>query len=397
MEKSKPIFDVSLDSLLDTPIEVDGVGEGYVGDIIPSREDKREPAAKEKEVDEDDGSFELGANDNEEDSEEDVDEDQEEIQEELPSSSKNSPQKSKEGKSSSPLTPYAQLLIDEGVLPNLNIKEFDGTAEGLKDAMISEILGAVDMYKDSLPPRVRDLINNYEDGVSFEKLLELDRTSVTIETLDNNKVEDDTDLQKQLVTDYLKRTTKFNDKKIEKMVDSMEDSGELEDEAKSSLVELKAIIEKEKEHEKKAVQLQQKQMEEARRQELTALHEKIRTTQEIIPGIKVNDKVRQTVLTSMTQPVGYDQTGRPVNRIVAARMENPIEFEMKLHYLFELTKGFKDFSKLAEKGRKDASRQFEEAVEDLDRTIDGGIETKSPTLGNKSRDFLKGLEKTFKI
>ena len=322
------------------------------------------------------------------------DEDNEEIQE--APSSKSSPQ-SKESKSSSPLTPYAQLLIDEGVLPNLNIKEFDGTAESLKDAMIVEILGAVDMYKDSLPPRVRDLINNYEDGVPFEKLLEFDRTEVSIENLDNNKIEDDMDLQKKLVTDYLKRTTKFNDKRIQKMIENMEDSGELEDEAKSSLAELKDLIGKEKAYEKQHVQAQQKQMDDARKQELASLHEKIRTTQEIIPGIKVNDKIRQNILTSMTQPVGYDQTGRPVNRIVAARMENPVDFEMRLHYLFDITKGFKDFSKLADKGRKDAARQFEEAVGDLDTNVSGGIESKSPVLGNKSRDFLKGLEKTFRV
>lgn len=393
MEKSKQIFDVSLDSLLDTPIEVEGNSEIYMGEDIPAKQEK--PATKEKEADEFEGMFELNADAEKEESEDEQEEVDEDIQE-APSSEKSSPQKGKESKSSSPLTPYAQLLIDEGVLPNLNIKEFDGTADGLKTAMVDEIINAVEMYKQNLPDRIKNFINNYEDGVPLEKLLDLDKSEVSLESLTDEKIEDSIDIQKQLVTDYMKRSTKFSEAKIRKMVDNMEDSGELEEEAKSSYAELKTFIEKEKEDEKKNVRAQQEQADKMRKQELATLHERIRTTQEIIPGIKVNDKVRQNLVASMTQPVGYDQYGRPVNRIVAARMEDPMEFEMKLHYLFEVTKGFKDFSKLADKGRKDAAKQFEDAIEELDKTPTSGYE-KPSNLGKQSNDFLKGLSKTFKI
>lgn len=399
MEKSKQIFDVNLNSLLDTPIEVDGVSTNYMEDVIPSREDVVKEKEKEVEEPEDDGMIDLeaGDEDQDEDNETEEEEDTEDTSED-PSSAQSSPPKGNKSKSSSPLTPYAQLLVDEGVLPNLDIKQFDGTAEGLKEAMINEILSGVDMYKESLPPRLKHLINNYEDGVPFEKLLDLDKSEVTLDKITEDSLEDSTETQKQVVVDYLKRTTKFSEKKINSMVEKMEDSGELEDEAKSSLGELKELIAKEKEEEKRNMQAQQKMLEENRKREIAALHEKIRTTQEVVPGIKVNDKVRQAVLTSMTQPVGYDQNGNPVNRIVAARMENPIEFELKLHYLFEITKGFTDFTKLAEKGRKDAAKSFEDAVNELDKSPEGGIDSKANTnLGPKSKDFLKGLEKTFKL
>jgi hypothetical protein len=396
MEKNKQIFETSLDSLLDTPIEVDGIGENYMQDVIPAKENKKDPTLKKEEVNETAGMIDLNASGetDDEEVEEEVTDD-EEISED-PSSSKESPQKSNKSKTSSPLTPYAKLLVDEGVLPNLDLKEFDGTAESLKEAMIVEIMGAVDMYKDSLPARIKSFINNYEDGIPLEKLLDIDRSEVQLDSITEDKLEEDVDLQKQVVSDYLKRSTKFSDKRIAKMIETMEDSGELEDEAKTSMVELKEILESEKTNEKKYVAEQQKLMEENRKKEITALHEKIRTTTEIVPGIKLNDKVKNNVLQSMTQPVGYDQTGRPVNRIVAARMENPVEFELRLHYLFEITKGFTDFSKLAEKGRKDASKAFEAAVEELDVNRSEGTETHR-ILGPKSKDFLKGLEKTFKL
>jgi hypothetical protein len=396
MEKKNGIFDVSLDSLLsETPIDVEAANDGmYPEEIIPSRTNEKEIAEKKAIEEENKNLIDL-----DQDKEVQEEEEEEEIKEtsEEPSSDKeHSPQKSK-SKTSSPLTPYAQLLVDEGVLPNLDVKTFDGTADALKEAMINEIVGAVDGYKESLPERIKNLINNYEDGVPFEKLLQLDRSEMEISKVTPETIEDDVTLQKKLVTDYLKRTTKFSETKIAKVVNDYEDKGELEDEAKSSYDELKSMIEAEKANEVKAIASQRKAEEENRKRELVALQEKVKTTTEIIPGMKLNDKVKNNVFASMTTPVGYDQNGRAVNRIVAARMENPVEFEMKLHYLFEITKGFTDFTKLAEKGKKDATKQFEEAVSEMDNTHFEEHEKGSEPLKKKSLDFLKSLEKTYKL
>jgi hypothetical protein len=400
MEKKNEIFDISLDSLLgNQQIEVEAVNDGaYPDEIIPSRspkeKEKEAELAKVKAENEKD-LIDLDIN-NEEVEEEDDDGGIEEISEEPSSNKETSPQKSK-SKTSSPLTPYAQLLVDEGVLPNLDVKSFDGTAESLKEAMITEIIGAIDMYKDSLPDRVKNLINNYEEGVPFEKLLEFDRAETSVTSVTEESLEEDVTLQKKIVTDYLKKTTKFSDGKITKLVDGYEDSGDLEDEAKTSLTELKGLIATEKTNELKNVVDQKKIDEDNRKRELLYLQEKIKTTTEIIPGMKMNDKVKNNVLASMTTPVGYDQYGRPVNKIVASRMENPVEFEMRLHYLFEITKGFTDFTKLAEKGKKDATKAFEEAVSQMDDTHYEEHEKGSEPLKTKSLNFLKGLEKTYHI
>jgi hypothetical protein len=395
MEKKNGLFDISLDSMLsETPIDVDSADDGkYPEELIPARgiDKEKEEAIKVAKAEAEKGLLEI------KDINEEVEEEVEETPEEKPSSdNETSPQKSK-GKTSSPLTPYAQLLVDEGVLPNLDVKTFDGTAESLKEAMINEIIGAVDMYKDSLPDRVKDLINNYEEGVPFEKLLEIDRSETDVAKITEETLEDDVTLQKKLVTDYLKKTTKFSDTKIAKVVEGYEDGGDLEDEAKTSLTELKTLVASEKANELKNVANQKKADEENRKREMFALQEKIKTTKEIIPGITMNDKVKNNVLASMTTPVGYDQNGRPVNRIVAARMENPVEFELRLHYLFEITKGFTDFTKLAEKGKKDATKSFEEAVSEMDNTHYEEHEKGAEPLKQKSVDFLKGLSKTYHI
>ena len=401
MEKREGLFDVSLDSMLNsTPIEVNAISDiEFPGETIRSGNEKdKEKELAEKKANEEinkslielDSTKENGTEDNEEEEEE-----SEEISEE-PSSNTKSPLESKKQKNSSPLTPYAQLLVDEGVLPNLDIKKFDGTADSLKEAMVEEIIGAVDIYKDSLPDKIKHLINNYEEGIPLEKLLELDKIETDVEKVTDETLEEDVSLQKKLVTDYLKRTTKFSETKISKLVDGYEDSGDLEEEAKASLIELKTFVTTEKKKELANVEKQKSDANEQRKKDLVALQEKVKTTDEIIPGIKLNDKIRQNLFSAMTTAVGYDQTGRPVNKIVAARQENPVEFEIKLHYLFEITKGFTDFSKLAEKGKKDASKSFEEAVDNLDKN-ETFRESNSSTISKKSTDFLKSIEKTYNL
>lgn len=399
MGKENSLFDIGLDSMMaSTPLEVDGVGEGLRDiDLIPARgSNEKETASKKAVEDIEKDLIDLDIKNDNEEVEEEEDDNKEEILEESSSETKNSPPKSK-SKTSSPLTPYAQLLVDEGVLPNLDVKNFDGTADSLKEAMVNEIIGAVDSYKDSLPERIKNLINNYEEGIPLEKLIQMDKLETDISNVSVEKLEEDTSLQKKIVSDYLKRTTKFSDTKINRMVDGYEDSGDLEEEAKTSLSELKDLVAAEKANELKSIAERRKADEENRKKELVALQDKIKTSTEIIPGIKINDKVRNNVFASMTTPVGYDQNGRPVNKIVAARMENPVEFELKLHYLFEITKGFSDFTKLAEKGKRDATKAFEEAVSEMDNThYEEGDHNKAP-MSNKSANFLKSLSKTYNL
>lgn len=391
MEKNK-LFDVNLDSL----IEVDAQGDSnYPTELLevqrPSDAKREENEGKRENVNEDEGLIDLEEIDG---NEEDIEEEEEEDVQEEPSSKKQPPQS--KSKTSSPLTPYAQLLIDEGVLPNFDIKKFDGSTDSLKEAMVEEIMGAVESYKDSLPQEIKHLINNYEEGVPFDRLLEINKIESDVSKISEDSLEEDVNLQKRLVTDYLKRTTKFSESKISKLVESYEDSGDLEDEAKTSLGELQKLASTEKERAVAEARAAKEQAEANRKAELKSLQDKIKATEEIIPGLKINQRVKDSIFSSMTTAVGYDQSGRPVNKIVAARMENPVEFEMKLHYLFEVTKGFKDFSKLVEKGKKDATKSFEEAVSQIDNSEKN--ESGEPRqLGKKSNDFFKSLNKTFNI
>ena len=374
MEKDG-IFNTDLASLVGEPIEVDGVGDssGFV-ETTKTTDDNKETKKEDKK--EEEGLIDL--------------EELEEEEEEKPSST--NPDKKQ---SSSPFTPYAKLLKEEGVLPNLNMEEFDGTADGLKTAMINEIIGAVEMYKETLPSRVKDLINNYEEGVPLEELLKIDKEEVQTLSLDEDKIKEDISLQKKTVRDYLKKTSKFSDKKIDNQIQYYEDSGELEEEALNAAAELKELIQTEKTQAVEQAKQKEKMIQEQARAELANLNKRVQEATEIIPGLKLNDRVKSELIKSMTVPAGKDKNGNPVNRIVAARMENPMEFEIKLHYLFEITKGFSDFSKLVEKGKKDTIKEFEEAISKTDTMTEGTFQTRE---GKKaSSKLINTIAKTYNI
>ena len=383
MEKDG-IFNTDLASLVGEPIEVDGVGDfsGFV-EATKTTDDNKETKKEDKK--EEEGLIDL------EELEEEEEEQEEEIEEEEKPSSTNPDKK----QSSSPFTPYAKLLKEEGVLPNLNMEDFDGTAEGLKTAMINEIVGAVEMYKETLPSRVKDLINNYEEGVPLEELLKIDKEEVQTLSLDEDKIKEDISLQKKTVRDYLKKTSKFSDKKIDNQIQYYEDSGELEEEALNAAAELKELIQTEKTQAVEQAKQKEKMIQEQARAELANLNKRVQEATEIIPGLKLNDRVKSELIKSMTVPAGKDKNGNPVNRIVAARMENPMEFEIKLHYLFEITKGFSDFSKLVEKGKKDTMKEFEEAISKTETMTEGTFQTKE---GKKaSNKLINTIAKTYNI
>jgi hypothetical protein len=384
MEKDV-IFNTDLASLVGDPIEVEGVSDFAESFEVPKIEDNKTEVKKETKK-EDEGLIDL----------EEVEEEEEEQEEEIEEEEKPSSTDPDKKQSSSPFTPYAKLLKEEGVLPNLNMEEFDGTAEGLKTAMINEIVGAVEMYKETLPDRVKDLINNYEEGVPLEQLLKLDKEELQVLSLDEDKIKEDISLQKETVRNYLKKTSKFSDKKIDNQIQYYEDSGELEEEALNAATELKDLLKTEKEQAVEQAKQKEKMMQDQARQDLANLNKKIQDATEIIPGLKLNDKVKSELIKSMTVPAGKDKNGNPVNRIVAARMENPVDFEIKLHYLFEITKGFSDFSKLVEKGKKDTIKEFEEAISKTDGKMTEGTFQSEKTKKASNR-LINTIAKTYNI
>mgnify|MGYP001244166119 FL=1 len=297
------------------------------------------------------------------------------------------------GDDSSPLVPYAKLLVDEGILPNLNLDEFDGTAEGLKEAMNKEIYSGIEAYKASLPEDVKKIIDGYEVGVPLEKLLELNKEKLNVSTIKESDIINNEELQKEIVRKYFKKTTRFSDKKIEQNIERLSDIGELEAEALSNITELKALVEEEEAKAIEAAKRQEEEYQEQLRKYWEEFDKKLEAADEIIPGLKVTKTIKQKIITNLSTAVATDQNGNPVNKIAYYRSKHPQEFELYLNYLFEVTNGFSDFSVLSKGGKKAAIAELEKAARNLDinktkRSVPRN--TSDPDTITGIRDFLNG-------
>lgn len=270
------------------------------------------------------------------------------------------------------LTPYAKLLMEEGVLQDFDVEKFDGSADSLVDAFRQQVNRHVEEFKQTLDPRVKWLQDHVEEGIPLETLLAIDKQRVELSSITPELLGENKDLQKNIVRNYLKSTTNgWSDAKIEREVARLDDLGELETEAKESFEMLKKLN---LEQEQKLAAQAKAEREEAIKKEqeiLNTFKTTLENTKEIVPGLQVTPILRDRIFKAVTTPVGQDQYGNPINAIAKARMENPLDFEMKLAYLFEVTKGFKDWTSLAATGKKNAIKEFEEAARKLDYTSGG--------------------------
>jgi len=277
----------------------------------------------------------------------------------------------------SPLLPYARMLVEDGILSHFDIDTFDGTPEGLKKAVQDEIIAERSAYVESLDPRIKLLVESLEAGVPFESLLKLDKSMIELSQIDSTKLAEDTTLQRDIAFKYFKKTTKFTDDKISKLVQKLEDLGDLSTDAEGYLSELKELESQEYELSLSQAEANRVKQEEARIQAITKLQEGLNKTTEFIPGVAINDKIRERVFKTLTTPVAQDSNGNPINKVTLTAMQDP-DFNVKLTYLFEITDGFKKFDALLSPGKKRAISELEQAAARLD-VSKGGVKTQKIT------------------
>jgi|GEM_PF-5602798 len=271
----------------------------------------------------------------------------------------------KDKKEPSPFTPYAKLVQDAGLLPNFDVDSWDGTPEGLIQGMQAEIESGVNSYKETLNPQIKWLADNYEEGVPLEQLLQIDKERYNLNSINEEALAQE-DTQKNIVKQYYKETTRFSDATIDKAIERLEATGDLEDESKTFFEELKELNIQKEGYLREQAKEQQLQQTQQRQEQLTKFKQKIDTTEEIVPGVKLNAAIKDKVYKGLTTAVDVNPTtGQPMNEIQKSFMQNP-ELETTFAYLWYATNGFKDFKVFGSTGKKSAVQEFENAVQGMD-------------------------------
>lgn len=245
-----------------------------------------------------------------------------------------------------------------------DITDIESLFEKLQEQQLATANSLLDSYKAQLPKEIKDLVDAWEDGAegeAFKKVIGLKAEEVEISKLTSETIKGNVELQKNVIRDYLKRTTKYNEARIEKEVKRLEDLEELEEEAQANAAELKTIVEEEQKNIRETAKVREKERTEAAIRHREDLQKYIKETKEIITDVVLTEGERKEVENLIFNPVAKDQNGNPVYYIQKLFNDNPKEMAVKINYLATLTKGFTDWSKLMKK----AETRVNKKVDDL--------------------------------
>lgn len=277
----------------------------------------------------------------------------------------------------------SRALYEKGVISELDeekIKAIDesGGAEVLIDLIKGEIQKNTNSYKESLPERIRKVIDNYEEGVPLDVLIGLESADTRLNSLTEDQVKDSEELQKLLISENLRRQG-ISDAKIAKRIQQFDDLNQLEEEALDALTESKEYIKKATEEETNKAKQARIKAEEARVKSLADLQKDIKATNQLIEGIKISDREKDIIYESMTKAVDKDSNGNPMNAVMVTRQKNPLGFEKLLHYYHSLGLfNIEDDGKLSPNISKIKAGAKASAMDDLNKAI---VDRQSSSVG----------------
>jgi hypothetical protein len=201
-----------------------------------------------------------------EESEEDYEEEYEESEEEEVEEEEESENDEEEEDDDASYAPFVESLIEDGVLDWDGETEYDDSPEGFKQMISDNVNSKVNDYLSSLPEDVQRLIEIGLQGgdvrEAFSKFEEVDYSSANIE---------DEDVAKEMIRDFYASTNpKWNESRINKQLEMLEDAGELEEEAKLAQEYLVERTEQSRQEYLASIQQQKEQQEEEYYNELNA-------------------------------------------------------------------------------------------------------------------------------
>jgi hypothetical protein len=256
----------------------------------------------------------------------------------------------------------ASVLYDEGILPSLDINSLDiNNADGLAKAVSNEVDNLV---KSKIVEKLGE--SGYEyvtKGVTVEDYNEYKTNSDTLDSITEDALANDIELSKRVVyQDFINKG--LSDAKAMQFIERSLAAGEhtVIDDAKEALESLKAYNVSQLESKRDQALEAEKQAELDRIELETKVKNSVYGTKELFKGFPIQKNTQDKVYKSMTTIVGTSPQGVSENALMRTRREDPVGFDTKLYYLYEITKGFSDFSKINKGGRSSAIKDLERAA-----------------------------------
>jgi hypothetical protein len=245
---------------------------------------------------------------------------------------------------------FSDVLMEQGLLPSLE------SSENIKD-----INGLVEALKIEIENQTNLKANAYLDSLDLEKIAIHRKDSVSLDNINEDYLKSNLEVAKDIILrDYINQGLSEDRarKQLRKAIDLGEDI--IIEEALESVDSLKEFNLRQEEQVKLDAQKQYALQQEEQRQIEDNVKKQIFNNSEIIKGISNTKILQEKVYRSMTEIVSKNpNTGELENKFIKDRNLNPIEFDVKMYYLYELTNGFKDLDNISKTVNSKAVKKLE--------------------------------------
>jgi hypothetical protein len=228
----------------------------------------------------------------------------------------------------------ATHLHETGVLPSLNSEETKiKSAEDLQTAIQAEITHGL----EETVKQYKEAMQRGEPESAYVKYAKQEQqlASITDDMLD---AQEGAQLRYKInAQDFLNRG--FDVEEAKKFAQRSADLGEDVNDAKKALERIK-------EHNKNTYDADVAAKISKEEEAVKSIKDFITNTDEIIKGVKLNPLAKENLVKQMTTAVGRDDKGDPITAYGDALTKDPVKTKAVTEYLFMVTKGFTDFSKI---------------------------------------------------
>jgi len=201
-------------------------------------------------------------------------------------------------------------------------------------------------------------------------------------SLDYDNIDlDDTQTQKQVLREYYKKTTKYDDDKINKFIARLEVTDDLLPEAEDAVEYLKTSL---KEEQERLLEEQEKAREEFERQQAEARNKVVSVIEE---QENLPTRRKKSLQAFIYNPIGRgDTTDTDLNRTIQSIQSNPDHFVQLADILmdYDPKKGF-DLSRFEKKGESKAASKFQKKLEESLSDVTSAVR-KGKTAAPKKKD-----------
>lgn len=256
----------------------------------------------------------------------------------------------------------ADVLKEQGLLPSLESSKNIKSIEDFTDVVNKEIETQATLRAEQ-----------YLNSLDVNKIASAKKELQSLETIDELYLKENLDYAKNIIyQDYINQG--LSEDRATKLLKKTIDLGEemvIEEamESKQSLVEFNNRMQEQAKIEAA------KRLEDEKRQqiELEKQLQQLVYKQDLIKGLPTTKAMQDRVYKSMTEIVSKNpETGEMENKFMKDRNANPVEFDARMYYLYELTNGFTDLTTISKSVGSKAVKNLEKALRQT-RVEDSGI------------------------